>query len=440
MQKTRRMFGFVVLTCLFAGACTANTTEGGSGTATTVGGSGEGVGNTVGLTDTTVKVSMISADLSQLTEQNLAPEIGNAETTMKAVVADINANGGVAGRQIELISHVLKGTDAILNPDLGRQACVQATEDDKPFAVIITASIPAALVQCVVEDHDVLTITMDSWPASLYDAAKGRLFALGAHISMERNREYQAWPGVLDTAGLLKGKTLGVIRTDTADQQETTDDALIPAIEALGYKVAAEAVLPCPEGSQTCDQQDVAIQRMQDAGVDTVFLVAQTLAGSATVEKAQTLGYKPQWTTIGNNVTNTVAKFYANAKDNYDGAYGIDTQFGDMTPAAASCNEIAVAGGAEEFPIGSDGYGFTAVTCIQMQTIANAIEAVDGTVDQASVIAAMQTSDPLMIAGPPGSLSPDKHDAGTAVFLSRYSAATEKFAPVDDQKPTVIPS
>ncbi len=440
MQKMRRMLGFVVLACLLAGACTANTTDDGSANDTTVAGSGGGAGNTVGLTDTTVKISMISADLSQLTEQNLAPEIGNAEATMKAVVADINTNGGVAGRQIELISHVLKGTDAILNPDLGRQACVQATEDDKPFAVIITASIPAALVQCVVVDHDVLTITMDSWPASLYDAAKGRLFALGSHISMERDREYQAWPGVLDAAGLLKGKTLGVIRTDTADQQETTDDALIPAIEALGYQVAAEAVLPCPEGSQTCDQQDVAIQRMRDAGVDTVFLVAQTLAGAATVEKAQALGYRPQWTTVGNNVTNTVAKFYSNAKDNYDGAYGIDTQFSDMTQQAADCNEIAAAGGAEAFPIGSDGYGFTAVTCIQMQSIANAIDAVDGTVDQASVIAAMQTSDPLMIAGPAGSLSKDKHDAGTAVFLSRYSAATEKFAPVDDEKPTVIPS
>ena len=54
-------------------------------------------------------------------------------------------------------------------------------------------------MQCVAEDHDVLTITMDSWPASLYDAAKGRLFSLGSHISMERNREYEAWPGVLDT-------------------------------------------------------------------------------------------------------------------------------------------------------------------------------------------------------------------------------------------------
>jgi ABC-type branched-subunit amino acid transport system substrate-binding protein len=439
MQKSRLRWALVVVACLMAGACTANTTDSGSATDTTVGDSGGGVGNTVGLTDTTIKVSMISADLAQLSEQNLAPEIGNAETTMKAVVADINAHGGVAGRQIELVSHVLKGTDAILNPDLGRQACVQATEDDKPFAVIIAASIPAALVQCVVADHDVLTITMDSWPASLYAAAKGRLFALGSHISIERNREYQAWPGVLDGAGLLKDKTIGIIRTDTADQQETTDDALVPGIEALGYKVAAEAVLPCPEGSQTCEQQDVAIQRMQDAGVDTVFLVAQTLAGSATVEKAQALGFKPQWTTIGNNVTNTVASFYSNAKDNFDGAYGIDIQFSDMTQDAADCNRIAVAGGAEEFPIGSDGYGFTSVTCIQMQSLANAIDAVDGTVDQASVIATMQAPDQvLMMASPAGSLSKDKHDAGTAVFISRYSAATERFEPVDNQNPIVI--
>ena len=119
-------------------------------------------------------------------------------------------------------------------------------------------------------------------------------------------------------------------------------------------------MLPCPEGSQTCEQQDVAIQRMQDAGVDTVFLVAQTLAGSATVEKAQNLGYKPQWTTIGNNVTNTVAKFYANAKDNYDGAYGVDIAVQRLDPAAADCNQIAVGGRRRRVPASdSDGYGFT---------------------------------------------------------------------------------
>jgi ABC-type branched-subunit amino acid transport system substrate-binding protein len=439
MRNNRRACAFALAVCLLLGACTAKSASDGAGPTTSAGSASGGAGNTVGITATTIKVAMISADLSQLTSQNLAPEIGDAEKTMKAVVADINAHGGVAGRQIDLISHVLHGTDAILNPDLGRQACVQATEDDKPFAVIVTASLPASMVQCVAADHNVLTITMDSWPKSLYAAAKGRLFSLASHISIEQNREYQAWPRVLNGAGLLKGKKIGIIRQDLADQQEVTDDALIPGIKALGYTVAAEAVLPCPEGSQTCEQQTVAIQRMQDAGVNVVFLVAQTLAGSATVEAAQTLGYKPQWMTVGNNVTNTVAKFYANAKQNYDGAYGLDSNFTDGTPATASCNQIAAAGGAESFPKGTDGYGFTAVTCIQMQSLAQAIKAVKGTVDQASVIAALQQLKPvLMLANPPGSVSQAKHYAGTSVFISRYSAATQTFKPIDNQKPIVI--
>ena len=146
------------------------------------------------------------------------------------------------------------------------------------------APLTAPLVQCVAGDHDFLTITMDSWPASLYEAAKGRLFSLASHISVERDREYRSWPKLLDDAGLLDGKKIGIIRQDIAEQAETTEDGLKPGLADLGYEVAAEAVLPCPEGSQTCEQQQVAIQRMQDAGVDFVFLVAQTLAGSATVE------------------------------------------------------------------------------------------------------------------------------------------------------------
>jgi ABC-type branched-subunit amino acid transport system substrate-binding protein len=447
MNSIRRKCAIGVIASLALGGLAACTSQSGddddaasSSTTAAGAGAGTGAGNTVGLTDDTIKISLISADLALLTEQNLAPEIGSAEATMKAVVADINANGGIAGHQVELVSHVLSGTDAILNPDLARQACVQATEDDKPFAVIIAAALTAPLVQCVAADHDVLTITMDSWPASLYAASEGRLFSLASHISIERDREYRAWPGILDDAGVLDGKKIGIIRQDVAEQAETTDDGLKPGIENLGYEVAAEAVLPCPEGSQTCEQQQVAIQRMQDAGVDFVFLVAQTLAGAATVEAAQNLGYKPEWATIGNNVTNTVAKFYANAKDTYDGAYGLPIAFTDWTDEAVECNRVAVVGGAEEFPQDSDGYGFTAVTCLQLQSLAQAIDAIDGVVDQATVIDALEQLDPVpMISGPKGTLSAEKHDAGNAVYMARYSATTQQFEPTDDRQPIEVP-
>ena len=91
----------------------------------------------VGVTADTVKISMIYADLSALSEQNLAPEIGSAKDQAEAVVAEINENGGVAGRQIELVSHVIEGAEAVLSPEAGRAACLAATEDDKPFAVVV---------------------------------------------------------------------------------------------------------------------------------------------------------------------------------------------------------------------------------------------------------------------------------------------------------------
>jgi hypothetical protein len=36
-----------------------------------------------------------------------------------------------------------------------------------------------------------------------------------------------------------------------------------------------------------------------------------------------------------------------------------------------------------------------------------------------------------MGGGPPGSLSPTKHDAGDFVFLEKFSAAAGKFVPFD---------
>jgi len=434
------------------GACTSETSgddddvAAGDGTDErsddTGGNDGEITVDAPGITADTIRISVIASDLSQLSEQNLAPEIGLGHVTLQAVVDDINANGGVLGRQVELVPHVIEGAAAAIDPNAGRQACLEATEDDQPFAVIITAAISAETTECALQYENALTITMDSWPDSFYERSDGRLFSVATHTSVSREREYRAWPHILDEQGELEGHTIGVIRMDTAEQEEAVDEGLMPGLEELGYSVAATAVLPCPEGSTSCEQHDVAIQRMQDANVDLVFLTAQTLAGAATVEAAANLGFEPQWTTIGNNVTDTVARFYVNAKDNYDGALGIDTVFPEPTEEADRCNEIATAGGAEEFERGSDGYGFTAVTCLQLQTLVAAIEAAaeTGTVTQASVIAALEGMGTVpMSAGPDGTVNADKHDAGDYVFLSRYDASLEEFVPVNDAEPIEVP-
>lgn len=439
MGSRRRWAALAAAVAVVFGACTSESSEDDDAAGGGSGGAGDARA-VQGVTDDTIRVSLIASDLSALSEQNLAPEIGDAQATLEAVVAHVNDGGGVAGRRIELVPHVIAGADAAINPDAGREACLRATEDARPFAVVITAAITPETVECSARHEGAITITMDSWPDSFYDEGEGRLFSVATHTSVSRQREYRAWPEVLDDQGLLDGKTIGIVRVDSTEQQEAVEEGLVPGLEALGHEVAAISVLPCPEGSAAagCEQHDVAIQRLQDAGVDFVFLTALTLAGAATVEAAANLGFEPEWATIGNNVTDTVARFFVNAKDNYDGAWGIDTVFPEPTPAADECNEIAVAGGAERFERGSDGYGYTAVTCLQLLTLVDAIEqaAGAGELTQAAVIEALESFTTLeMSAGPEGSLGPDKHDAGDFVFLSRYDAAREEFVPVDGATP-----
>jgi ABC-type branched-subunit amino acid transport system substrate-binding protein len=435
----RRLCALAVIA--LAASCSSKAADEGSTDPTSGPDSGaESTTDAVGVTADTVKISMIYADLSALSEQNLAPEIGIAKDQAEAVVAEINENGGVAGRQIELVSHVIEGAEAVLSPEAGRAACLAATEDDKPFAVVVTAAIGAEVIQCVAAEHGALTIAMDSFPESYFEEAEGRLFSVGSHLSMNRTREYRSWPGLLDEPAGLSDKTIGIIRTEEPQDEEAVEEALKPAIEELGYDVTAEAVLPCPDGSQNCAQHDAAIEKMKAGGVDFVFLTAQLLAGAATVAAAKNLNFDPEWATVGNNITKTVAQFYAPTKDAYDGAWGLDTTFLDFSDGAKACNATVVAAGGEEFPEGSDGFGFTANTCRQIQILADAIDSVDGAITHAKVISAVEGLGELdLISGPKGSLSKEKHDAGDYVFLSRYSADTEIFEPYDDRKPLKVP-
>jgi hypothetical protein len=64
--------------------------------------------------------------------------------------------------------------------------------------------------------------------------------------------------------------------------------------------------------------------------------------------------------------------------------------------------------------------------------LATALKAAKQPLTQGAVINALQAMATVpMIAGPPGSLSATKHDAGDYVFIEKYSAAQGKFVPFD---------
>jgi len=84
-----------------------------------------------------------------------------------------------------------------------------------------------------------------------------------------------------------------------------------------------------------------------------------------------------------------------------------------------------------KFAPGTDGYGFTSLTCLQVQTLANAMNAAPQPLTQDGVGKTLEAMTTVpMNAGPPGSLSVSKHDAGDYLTLEKYSAAKGTFEPV----------
>jgi ABC-type branched-subunit amino acid transport system substrate-binding protein len=416
---------------LMAG-CTSPTTKG------TTTGTGSDA-STTGITSTTVKIALITVDLSLLSKQHLAPDLGDPVKAAHAVVDEINAKGGVAGRKIVLTTHTI-ANGPLATADALQAACTEATEQDQAFAVIIAAAVPVNVAQCTAVTHDQLTLGMDSWQQSLYDSAHGRLFSVASQLSVSIERQYAALPAIFQSKHLLDGKTVGILNQDQPSDRTAAAAALKSALDKAHIPLAAEATAPYEAGNTSCSQTDVAIQKMKAAKVDFVFLVAQNLCAASLVEAAQKAGYRPQWATLGNNVTDTVANFFAPAKENYDGAWGVSGSPPASSPEAKTCNDIVAKGAGLVYAPGSDPYGFAAATCVQIQTVADAIAAAKSPLDQGTVIAALQAmhSVPLVV-NPAGTLDASKHDAGNYVWLARYSAATGKFTLVDPSSPLRVP-
>lgn len=422
MHRFGRMATVVAALALVA-ACTSDPDDAGGAAADDTGGS------TTGLTDDTISIGYIGADFGALAQAGLAPDLGDQPKIIQAVVDEINEGGGIAGRQIDLR---LTLVDGAAGDEAGQAACLEMTQDFEAFAVIVAPAIGRETARCTAVTNGTLTLGATGFDQAVYDEAEGRLFTAGSDTSMSTTRQYRGWGRIMHEQGLLEGRTIGVVTDEQSPEfVAAAEEGLIPTLEDLGYE-ALHITLPCPEGDFDCDQQEAAVQQMKDAGVDFVFMAAANLVGPTFVQAADNLGFAPQWAANGNQVTDTVADFFESVKGAWDGAIGTSTVFAldeDLTPAAHECNQVVEARSGEVYAPGSDAFGFAAVNCLLFRALEAAGQSVEpADLDQARMIAALEGLGEIGLnAGPPGSLGPDKHDAGDHLFLADYRADVGEF-------------
>ena len=84
-----------------------------------------------GVTDDTIKIGVNYVDTASLTAVGLNFDLGDYQATYQALVDDINADGGINGRQARTVFAPIDPT----GPASADAACLKLTEDDDVFLV-----------------------------------------------------------------------------------------------------------------------------------------------------------------------------------------------------------------------------------------------------------------------------------------------------------------
>ncbi len=145
---------------------------------------------------------------------------------MQALVDDLNASGGINGREIELIA---RGYDP-LDAESMRAVCLELAEDHQVFAVL--GGLRGDQVLCYTEQHETVAVAAEGLTAERQERTEAPCAAATAS---------QEWilEGFIQEAaaeGRFDGLRVAVHAVLPSDQTTATD-IVIPALGEVGVDV-----------------------------------------------------------------------------------------------------------------------------------------------------------------------------------------------------------
>ena len=238
-----------------------------------------GASANAGVTSTTIKIGVPYLDLSALRTLGVSLNQGNAPDDYMALIANLNAHGGVNGRKV--VASIAGANPASSAASLA--VCTQLTEDVQVF-VALAPYMP----NCYLTEHKTPTIN---------GTVSGTLppgSAVNFSISPPQLTYDPLQLSVFSRMGLFKGKVVGVFSA-TADQDEAA--VVLSTLRKLHVKVAQTAVDSAPTTDQAASNQQVAttVQRFKAAGVNEVVAVGSASATWPGGLYNNQSSYNPPW-------------------------------------------------------------------------------------------------------------------------------------------------
>jgi hypothetical protein len=217
---------------------------------------------------------------------------------IRAIVDWINANGGMGGRQVELVHHVTESLNGSFDQQAER-ACADFAEDHDVVAVVSGARVPSLnLVDCLA-GHDTPLVWNFHFMAdrAVFDQYPDHLY-MPSMVSADR---LGVWIDAVAGTGFFDGGTVGVVRFDSPIHDRFSANVLAPALARHGSAITEEVgfngASAAASAADLSAQANNAVLRFRSRGVDrVVFVPTSAIVPLLFFPAAEAQGFRPRYT------------------------------------------------------------------------------------------------------------------------------------------------
>lgn len=318
----RKYAALLAVPLLFGAACKSTDADGDAATATTAaaatdtsagGATDTTAGDAVvddrapGVTDDTIKIGITYPDFEALGD-SVTINHGDYEAAYEAVIADINARGGVHGRTLEAVFAPVNPA----SPTSTDETCTRLTQDEQVFVAL--GLFFGEAIMCFVNVNETAVIGGEMTDDRLAQA-RAPWFA----YDVSSDTQVDAVQTLID-AGDLSG-SIAVVLNDT--DQATYESRIAPALDEAGIDVVETGIMNTSIGpDQVPAEARTLFQRLESSGAETVLAIGQGIA-NAVGEGLSGSSYRPQLVFNNTNGVNAYARDENTDASIFDGAIGV---------------------------------------------------------------------------------------------------------------------
>ena len=241
-----------------------------------------------GVTADTITIGVSMLDFGLLAEMGLVRAgWGDQQGVFQVLVDDLNANGGILGRQLEAVYDFYSPISA----DDATRSCTVLTQDNEVFAVVLGFVGPAAgnADPCFVGTNET---TLVGGEHTLDELAQAK--APWFNVEPSTEDQTSTLLDLLGQTGRADGARVFVVSHQSAIGDEP---GVIEALEARGIEVVGNAVLDANDGDTTTQDSfmQVISERIRADGANTVMINGNPAATIRGLGQNGLLGSVTMW-------------------------------------------------------------------------------------------------------------------------------------------------